>query len=148
MRTKTKQQMPCEVMLRIQRSKEEASVFKKIDMKDSSVVVESKRGEMEFKFDSILDRNSKDKAAMESQMGKLVEYYKLGGNISVITYGQKGIGKSSFLWSEGNGFAINVVNKIISECPQNTDFEFAAVRVTNECVRINFSQYTVWKLIF
>jgi hypothetical protein len=87
MRDKLRQSMPCDVMLRIQRSKEEASVFRKIDMKDNSVVVESKRGEMEFKFNSILDRNQKDRSVVDSEMNKLVEYYKCGGNISVITYG-------------------------------------------------------------
>lgn len=112
-------------------------------MKENSVMVNSKRGDMEFNFSSILDRNKKDRSGVDTEMDKLIDYYKCGGNISVLTYGQKGIGKSGFLWSENNGFVINIVNKILTECPDNTEFEFSAIRVTNECVRIGIYGFRI-----
>ena len=70
------------------------------------------RGFSEFEFNGVYVDNGKDKD-VQKEVYNLAKYFVSGGNASIVSYGQKGTGKSDFLWSLENGLLFRLIECII-----------------------------------
>lgn len=146
MNVRVVEKMQCRVMLKISdNGDEEDTLFSEINHKDATIkgtiqvnVVATKRGDTTFEYSSIYIDDSKEaQQSLDKETKPLVEYFLKGGNISCVCYGQKGLGKSSFLWEGEQSIVQRIVNRVLNtEDHRFERFEFVAARVSNENVKV------------
>lgn len=90
------------------------------------------KGQSKFKFNGLhVPRTGKSDFTREfSRIGK---YFLEGGDCSMISYGQRGVGKSKFLWDFEEGKAIELCEKIIdSDINETSVYELSVLQVIND----------------
>ena len=96
--------------------------------------MKTNRGISEFEFNGLYIENEKDKD-VKKEVYNLAKYFVSGGNASIISYGQKGTGKSDFLWNLENGFLVRLMECIIdndeTEDTEGPEYIFSAARVAD-----------------
>jgi hypothetical protein len=101
-----------------------------------SETVRSPKGYSEFSFDGLIfdqaepDRNK----VFQGMIVPLLESFQKGGNISLVSYGQKGLKKSDYLSETKKGVIKECLRYLTAEGRRDI-YEISVVRVSSNNVR-------------
>lgn len=103
--------------------------------------VKTIKGVTEYHFNAILAEGLQSEhpaRVFSTSYLPLVQHFAAGGNSSVISYGQKGLGKSGYLTAAKGGLITDCLSYLF-EVKKIGALELSILRISNLCVRLTHS---------